>query len=173
MRVSTADQTLDAQSDALSAAGCFKVWTETASVATTTRPQLTDLLSRLRDGDTLVVCRLDRLGRSPPSVANRRRSRGPRSRIQIVDRSDRHHHLRRETHLLHLRRTGRIRTQPDPRANGLRSASPPPGRWPHRRPATEDDLHETRTGTTNAGERYTSHRYRRNHRRRQDHPLST
>lgn len=67
-RVSTTDQTNDPQSDALSAAGCFKVWTETASGATTTRPQLTDLLSHLRDGDTLVVWRLDRLGRSLPHL---------------------------------------------------------------------------------------------------------
>jgi len=67
-RVSTTDQTNDPQSDALSAAGCFKVWTETASGATTTRPQLSDLLSHLRDGDTLVVWRLDRLGRSLPHL---------------------------------------------------------------------------------------------------------
>lgn len=67
-RVSTTDQTVDPQSDALSAAGCFKVWTETASGATTTRPQLSDLLSHLRDGDTLVVWRLDRLGRSLPHL---------------------------------------------------------------------------------------------------------
>lgn len=67
-RVSTTDQSVDPQSDALSAAGCFKVWTETASGATTTRPQLTDLLSHLRDGDTLVVWRLDRLGRSLPHL---------------------------------------------------------------------------------------------------------
>ncbi|MCE4265285.1 recombinase family protein [Rhodococcus globerulus] len=56
------------QSDALSAADCFKVWTETASGATTTRPQLSDLLSHLRDGDTLVVWRLDRMRRSLPHL---------------------------------------------------------------------------------------------------------
>ena len=52
----------------MSAAGCFKVWAETASGTTTTRPQLMDLLSHLRDGDTLVVWRLDRLGRSLPHL---------------------------------------------------------------------------------------------------------
>ena len=67
-RVSTADQTLDLQSDALSAAGCSRIWTETASGATTARPELDDLLSHLRDGDTLVVWRLDRLGRSLPHL---------------------------------------------------------------------------------------------------------
>ncbi|WP_072691656.1 recombinase family protein [Rhodococcus marinonascens] len=67
-RVSTADQTLDLQSDALSAAGCARIWTETASGATTARPQLDDLFSHLRSGDSLVVWRLDRLGRSLPHL---------------------------------------------------------------------------------------------------------
>ncbi|NKU56643.1 recombinase family protein [Rhodococcus hoagii] len=67
-RVSTADQTLDLQSDALSVAGCSRIWSETASGATTARPQLDDLLSHLRPGDTLVVWRLDRLGRSLPHL---------------------------------------------------------------------------------------------------------
>lgn len=67
-RVSTTDQSADAQREALSAAGCSKVWTETASGATTSRPQLSDLFSHLRRGDTLVVWRLDRLGRSLPHL---------------------------------------------------------------------------------------------------------
>ncbi|QHE73078.1 resolvase (plasmid) [Rhodococcus sp. WAY2] len=67
-RVSTAEQTADSQRDALSAAGCSRVWTDTASGATTSRPQLNDLLSHLREGDTLVVWRLDRLGRSLPHL---------------------------------------------------------------------------------------------------------
>ena len=67
-RVSTAEQTADSQRDALSAAGCSRVWTDIASGATTSRPQLNDLLSHLREGDTLVVWRLDRLGRSLPHL---------------------------------------------------------------------------------------------------------
>ena len=67
-RVSTADQSAEAQRDALSAAGCSRVWTETASGATTLRPQLSDLFSHLRRNDTLVVWRLDRLGRSLPHL---------------------------------------------------------------------------------------------------------
>lgn len=67
-RVSTADQTADAQSDALTAAGCSRVWIDVASGATTSRPQLTDLLTHLRPGDSLVVWRLDRLGRSLPHL---------------------------------------------------------------------------------------------------------
>lgn len=67
-RVSTAEQSVDAQRDALSAAGCSRVWVETASGATTSRPELSDLFSHLRSGDTLVVWRLDRLGRSLPHL---------------------------------------------------------------------------------------------------------
>lgn len=67
-RVSTTEQSVDAQRDALSVAGCSRVWVETASGATTSRPQLSDLFSHLRHGDTLVVWRLDRLGRSLPHL---------------------------------------------------------------------------------------------------------
>ncbi|MGY1712796.1 recombinase family protein [Geodermatophilus sp. SYSU D00758] len=63
-RVSTHDQTLALQQDALSAAGCEKLFTDTASGALHDRPGLTKALSHLRPGDTLVVWRLDRLGRS-------------------------------------------------------------------------------------------------------------
>lgn len=63
-RVSTADQTLALQEDALRAAGCARIWTDTASGATTSRPALDQLLEVLLPGDELVVWRLDRLGRS-------------------------------------------------------------------------------------------------------------
>jgi DNA invertase Pin-like site-specific DNA recombinase len=63
-RVSTGEQTLDLQRDALAAAGCGKVYEETASGAKADRPVLAELLSYMREGDTLVVWRLDRLGRS-------------------------------------------------------------------------------------------------------------
>jgi len=67
-RVSTADQTAALQEDDLRAAGCFRVWTDTASGASTDRPKLTELFDQLRAGDTLVVWRLDRLGRSLPHL---------------------------------------------------------------------------------------------------------
>jgi DNA invertase Pin-like site-specific DNA recombinase len=67
-RVSTADQTAALQEDDLRAAGCFRVWTDTASGASTDRPKLTELFDQLRFGDTLVVWRLDRLGRSLPHL---------------------------------------------------------------------------------------------------------
>jgi DNA invertase Pin-like site-specific DNA recombinase len=52
------------QKDALQAAGCDRVFTDTASGALAERPQLSAALDYLRGGDTLVVWRLDRLGRS-------------------------------------------------------------------------------------------------------------
>ena len=63
-RVSTGEQTLDLQRDALAQAGCGKIYQETASGAKADRPVLEEVLSYLRKGDTLVVWRLDRLGRS-------------------------------------------------------------------------------------------------------------
>ena len=63
-RVSTTDQNPDLQQDALTAAGCARVFTDTASGALDKRPHLDALLDYLRPGDVLVVWRLDRLGRS-------------------------------------------------------------------------------------------------------------
>jgi DNA invertase Pin-like site-specific DNA recombinase len=63
-RVSTKDQNLALQEDALKSAGCEKVFREIASGSKTARPVLDDLLSRLREEDILVIWKLDRLGRS-------------------------------------------------------------------------------------------------------------
>jgi DNA invertase Pin-like site-specific DNA recombinase len=63
-RVSTTDQHPQLQIDALQHAGCYRVFTETASGARTDRPTLTQVLDQLRPGDSLVVWKLDRLGRS-------------------------------------------------------------------------------------------------------------
>jgi len=67
-RVSTLEQDTALQHDALSAAGCFRLWTDTASGAVTDRPELGAVMDALRPGDTLVVWRLDRLGRSLPHL---------------------------------------------------------------------------------------------------------
>src|SRR3954451_25352390 len=67
-RVSTLDQTLALQQDALRAAGCEQLYTDTVSGSVTERPGLTQALSHLRAGDTLVVWRLDRLSRSLPHL---------------------------------------------------------------------------------------------------------
>ena len=63
-RVSTFDQTLILQQDALAATKCERVFTDTVSGAKSERPGLTEALDFLRPGDVLVVWRLDRLGRS-------------------------------------------------------------------------------------------------------------
>lgn len=63
-RVSTNDQTCALQIDALKACGCEKIFEETGSGAKADRRGLKEALEYLRDGDTLVVWRLDRLGRS-------------------------------------------------------------------------------------------------------------
>jgi DNA invertase Pin-like site-specific DNA recombinase len=63
-RVSTQDQNLELQLDALRAAGCEMVYQDKASGAKTDRPGLDEAFSHLRAGDTLVVWRLDRLGRT-------------------------------------------------------------------------------------------------------------
>src|SRR5271165_56230 len=63
-RVSTDDQTLDLQHDALQRAKSRKIYEEHPSGKNTTRPELEARLKSLRTGDTLVVWRLDRLGRS-------------------------------------------------------------------------------------------------------------
>ena len=67
-RVSTGNQRLDMQLDALKASGCTRVYTDTASGALSARPGLDQALAELDEGDTLVVWRLDRLGRSLPHL---------------------------------------------------------------------------------------------------------
>lgn len=63
-RVSTLDQKLNLQIEALNKAGCSKIFTDVASGAKSERPGLDEALKYLREGDTLVVWKLDRLGRS-------------------------------------------------------------------------------------------------------------
>jgi DNA invertase Pin-like site-specific DNA recombinase len=63
-RVSTRDQHPQAQTDALTTAGCAKVFTDHASGTLAKRPALEQALDYLRPGDTLVITKLDRLGRS-------------------------------------------------------------------------------------------------------------
>ena len=67
-RVSTIDQNLDLQKDALGACGCARIFTDTSSGAKAARPGLDEALKHCRAGDTLVVWKLDRLGRSLPHL---------------------------------------------------------------------------------------------------------
>ena len=63
-RVSTVEQNLDLQQDALKQAGCSKIYQDTMSGLRANRPGLDKAVEDLREGDTLVVWKLDRLGRS-------------------------------------------------------------------------------------------------------------
>src|SRR5260221_11963438 len=63
-RVSTRDQQLALQCDALRQVGCTQIYEEVLSGARTERPVLQDLLTHLREGDVLMIWKLDRLGRS-------------------------------------------------------------------------------------------------------------
>ena len=69
-RVSTDGQTLDAQQAALRDSGCARVFAEKVSGAKTDRAQLARAVATLAPGDTLVVCKLDRLARSTRDLLN-------------------------------------------------------------------------------------------------------
>lgn len=135
-RVSTADQSAEPQRQALEAAGCQRVWVETASGARADRPRLAEALDWLRPGDTLVVWRLDRLGRSLPHLVAtidglRERGVGFRSLTEDIDTGTAQGQL-----LLHLLAAfaqferaliaERVRAGLDAaRANGRRGGRPP------------------------------------------------
>jgi DNA invertase Pin-like site-specific DNA recombinase len=68
MRVSTGEQSLDLQRDALERAGCERVYEDVCSGRATERPGLTQALEVARTGDALAVWKLDRIGRSLPHV---------------------------------------------------------------------------------------------------------
>lgn len=67
-RVSTQDQNLELQREALEAAGCERIYTDQLSGARADRPGLIEALDYARAGDTLVIWKLDRLGRSMPHL---------------------------------------------------------------------------------------------------------
>jgi DNA invertase Pin-like site-specific DNA recombinase len=70
MRVSTVEQNLDLQRDALERAGCEWVYDDVCSGRATERPGLAKALDVARDGDALVVWKLDRIGRSLTHVVS-------------------------------------------------------------------------------------------------------
>jgi len=112
-RVSTSDQKLDSQLDALRKSGCGKVFTDTASGAKADRAGLSEALEFLRQGDTLVVWKLDRLGRSLKHLIDtinelHRRKIGFRSVQENVDTTTSAGKLPR------LRGSGGIRTRNNP-----------------------------------------------------------
>ena len=68
MRVSTGEQSLDLQRDALARVGCERVYDDVCSGRAPDRPGLSKALEVAREGDALVVWKLDRIGRSLPHV---------------------------------------------------------------------------------------------------------
>jgi DNA invertase Pin-like site-specific DNA recombinase len=67
-RVSTSEQSPDGQVDALRSAGVQRVWSDVGSGVRADRPALRDMMAAAQGGDTVVVTRLDRLGRSLPDL---------------------------------------------------------------------------------------------------------
>ena len=89
-RVSTEDQHLDAQIEALEAAGAERIWSEKLSGAKAERPELKDMLKQLRSGDVVTVTKYDRLSRSlqdllPIVEAIREKGAGFRSLAEDID----------------------------------------------------------------------------------------
>jgi hypothetical protein len=138
-RVSTVDQNLALQRDALTEAGCEKIFTEQMSGAVGDRPALHDALEFARRGDTLIVWKRADLARSS--------CRGLRSGCepdaphpQVFDGLDQLLHRARQPvkRFSHVWSTGGVRAQPDPGAHPsgpCRRAA----RGPHRRPSAETD----------------------------------
>jgi len=89
-RVSTDDQSLDSQTDALSAAGAEKVFADKISGSRRARQELDRMLEQLRDGDVVTVTKYDRLARSLKDLleiveAIRERGAGFRSLAEDID----------------------------------------------------------------------------------------
>ncbi len=89
-RVSTTDQNLDVQIDALAAAGAARLFSERISGANRERPELDKMLDQLRDGDVVVVTKYDRLARSLRDLldiveAIKERGAGFRSLAEDID----------------------------------------------------------------------------------------
>jgi DNA invertase Pin-like site-specific DNA recombinase len=89
-RVSTDDQNPALQLAALKKAGCKTIFNDDGlSGATPNRPALLRCLKKLEPGDTLIVWKLDRLGRSLPDlIAHSRRPQTPAGKIPLTHRSD-------------------------------------------------------------------------------------
>ena len=83
-RVSTVSQTLDQQNEALAAANITKTFSDIMSGARDDRPGLAALIEYIREGDTVVVWKLDRLGRNTPAhPGDRRGSHRPGSHVGV------------------------------------------------------------------------------------------
>ena len=144
MRVSKADgsQVLDLQRDALIAAGVTErhIYSDTASGTKDDRPGLAACLQSLREGDTLVVWKLDGSGAisatwSTPCMTSRRRNR---LRVSPARARRSTRRRRRQTRLRHLRRTRRVRARAHHRAHERRPCVRPRARTRRRSQAKDD-----------------------------------
>ena len=110
-RVSARDQNFAGQVADLEAAGCVKIYREKISGAKTDRPELNKLMRRLEEGDTVIVCRLDRLARSTRESAQRaRRDQQARRWLQVAEgQLGRHDQRAWSVDADHSRRPGRVR----------------------------------------------------------------
>jgi len=116
-RVSTGEQTLDLQRDALAKAGCTKVFEETTSSAKADRTLLKEAPRRRHP--RRLAPRPPRALPAPPDRV-RRRPRNAGDRVQEPHRADRHRHPGRQARLPRLRGAGRVRARPYPGADPLR-----------------------------------------------------
>ena len=106
-RVSTDEQNLALQLDALKQADCKRVFKDVGSGSLKHRPELDACLEFLVAGDTLVVWRLDRLGRGLKHLIDAiEQLHAARDRLPVSDRADRHDDQRRDAAIPHLRRAG-------------------------------------------------------------------
>ena len=110
-RVSTGDQTYNPQLDAQKAAGCERIWTDACngSMLGDERPQFQAALEFARTGDTLVVWRLDRLGRCLQDLIRQVNGLAARDlQFASLQENLEHHHSGRAAHLPPVRNLGRI-----------------------------------------------------------------
>lgn len=87
-RVSTVEQHLDAQLEQLKAAGCSKIYSEKRSGVDAKRPELAKLIDFVREGDTVICCKLDRIARSTQdllSIVNDLATKGVTFKILNID----------------------------------------------------------------------------------------
>ena len=109
-RISTPDQHLDRRHDALAQVRCEKTFADTVSGAKAARPGLQQALASLREGDTLVVWKLDRLGRSLRDLITIVAGPGSaRRRVQKPAGEHRHDHAGRAADLPRLHRPSQVR----------------------------------------------------------------
>ena len=122
VRTSKKNQNPDLQRRELEDFGCEKIFEEQISSRKADRPELRAALDYCREGDELVVWKLDRFGRSLKELieARERRARA-RDRVRLAEGVPGHHHPRRQTSLPRLRGGRRVRARHHPREDNGRT----------------------------------------------------